>query len=120
MKRPHTDLNLWQEAMRRTEAVYALTNAFPQSEICGLVSQIRRSAVSVPSNVAEGAARGSKREFIQFLMIARGSLSELDTQLELAQRLGFIHKEASVRKHLDDVFGLLNGLLNSLKRSNPR
>lgn len=117
MKRPHTDLKLWQEAMRLAEEVYALTDTFPKTETYGLVSQTRRAGISVPSNIAEGAARGSKKEFIQFLMIARGSLSELDTQLELARRLGFIARETSVRKQIDDVFGLLNGLLNSLKRS---
>lgn len=117
MKRPHTDLKLWQEAMRLAEDVYTLTNTFPKAETYGLISQTRRAGISVPSNIAEGAARGSKKEFIQFLMIARGSLSELDTQLELARRLGFVARESSVHKQIDDVFGLLNGLLNSLKRS---
>ena len=117
MIRPHTKLQLWQEAMRLVEDISALTDAFPKTEVYGLVSQMRRAGVSVPSNIAEGAARGTKKEFVQSLMIARGSLSELDTQLELAQRLGYLTGEESARKRLDDVFGLLNGLVNSLKRS---
>src|SRR5262245_16616607 len=88
--RTHYDLVAWQEAMDLVEAVYRDTEDFPARETYGLTSQIRRSAVSVPSNLAEGAARNSRREFIQFLGICCGSIAELQTQLQLAVRLGFL------------------------------
>jgi len=78
-KRPHENLKVWQEAMLLAENIYAWVEQLPPSEIYGLSAQIKRSAVSVPSNIAEGAARGSKKEFLQFVIIARGSLSELET-----------------------------------------
>jgi len=74
-------LKAWQEAMELVKEIYRVTRDFPKEEIYGLVSQMRRAAVSIPSNISEGAARGGDREFIQFLIIARGSLSELETQL---------------------------------------
>jgi four helix bundle protein len=76
--------------MDLVEEVYRVTGTFPSRELFGLVSQMRRAAVSVPSNLAEGAARDSTREFAQFLSIAKGSVSELDTQFQLAVRLGFL------------------------------
>ena len=86
----HRDLLIWQEAMNLAKDVYARTGSFPREEMYGLTSQMRRAAVSVPSNIAEGAGRSSDKEFRQFLMIARGSLSELETQVILAQELGFL------------------------------
>jgi four helix bundle protein len=79
MKRRHHDLQVWMEGMSLAKDVYAATASFPKEEIYGLTSQMRRAAVSLPSNIAEGAARGSKKEFLQFLVIARGSLMELET-----------------------------------------
>src|SRR5262249_47927994 len=90
----HRDLIAWQEAMALVESVYRDTALFPKEEIFGLVTQIRRCAISVPSNIAEGAARNSSREYVQFLGISCGSLSELETQLELAIRLGFMKSDA--------------------------
>ena len=87
--RPHHDLRVWQDAMALVTRVYEATADFPSDERFGLTAQLRRAAVSVPSNVAEGAARGSRKEFIHFLTIARGSLSELDTQLRIALNLEF-------------------------------
>ena len=81
----HHDLVVWQESMKLVSLTYSLTKTLPREELFGLVSQMQRAAVSVPSNIAEGAARGSKREFRQFLMIARGSLAELETQILVAQ-----------------------------------
>jgi len=97
--------------------IYKITATFPTDERFGLVSQMRRSAVSVPSNIAEGAARHTKKEFVNFLHIAQGSLSELDTQLELSRRLTFV--DAVSWKELDDKLQeedrILSGLIRSQK-----
>ncbi len=95
--------------------VYSLTARFPKEELCGLTSQMRRSAVSIPSNIAEGAARHSRKEFIQFLHIASGSVAELETQLLLAIQMGFISGD-HVISHIEEVRKLLLGLLRSLKK----
>ena len=83
----YKDLIVWQKAMVLAEKVYALSSSFPDTERFGLQSQLRRAAVSVPSNIAEGRSRNGKREFVQFLYIAIGSLNEIETQLELTRRL---------------------------------
>lgn len=83
-------LEAWQMAMALAEAVYKTTRTFPKEEVYGLTSQIRRAVVSIPSNIAEGAARASAKEFMQFLLIARGSAAELETQLLLAGKLGYL------------------------------
>lgn len=113
--RKHYDLMAWQQAMQLVKHVYEVTGSFPHEEKYGLVSQMRRAAVSVPSNIAEGAARQSNREFLQFLVIARGSLSELDTQYLLAKQLNFTSGQDELEHQIDRVFGLLGGLLNSLQ-----
>src|SRR5688572_16645546 len=95
----HRDLIAWQEAMALVESVYRDTASFPREENYGLTTQIRRCAISVPSNIAEGAARNSSREYVQFLGISCGSLSELETQLELAIRLGFMKADSVSLKH---------------------
>jgi len=93
--RKHHELKAWQEAMELVKEIYRVTRDFPKEEIYGLVSQMRRAAVSIPSNISEGAARGGDREFIQFLIIARGSLSELETQLLISKDLGYLTPHAS-------------------------
>jgi four helix bundle protein len=113
--RKHYDLMAWQQAMQLVKHVYDGTGRFPAEEKYGLVSQMRRAAVSVPSNIAEGAARQSKKEFLQFLVLARGSLSELDTQYLLAKQLNFTSGQEELERQIDRVFGLLGGLLNSLQ-----
>jgi four helix bundle protein len=90
MEKPHKKLDVWRLAMDLVTAVYQVTEKFPREERYSLTDQIRRAAVSIPSNIAEGAARQTRKEFVNYLHIARGSLSELDTQLELAQRLGYL------------------------------
>ena len=95
-KTTHRDLAAWREAMTLAESVYRQTAGFPREEVYGLTSQVRRAAVSIPSNIAEGAGRNSSRELLQFLGIACGSVAELDTQLELAVRLGYLNAEANV------------------------
>ena len=89
MAQSFRDLAVWQKAMQLTVNVYELTKAFPREELYGLTSQVRRAAVALPSNVAEGHGRLNRREFRQFLGIARASNCELQTQLELARRLGY-------------------------------
>jgi four helix bundle protein len=110
-------LKAWQIAMTLTREVYRATRAFPVAERFGLVAQMRRSAVSIPSNIAEGAARGSSREFRRFLLIARGSLSELDTQIEIAKALGFLNRPAKLGELLETLFPLLNGLIRKHKQT---
>jgi len=116
VKRSHHELLVWQESIRFVETVYKVTSVFPGAEKFGLVSQMQRAAVSVPSNIAEGAGRGSDKEFLRFLYIARGSLCELETQLLIAQRLGYISNLENITNHMDKIFGLLGGLINSLRR----
>jgi four helix bundle protein len=87
-RRNHKDLILWQKALALATDIHRLTGQLPRHEIFGLSSQMRRSAVSIPSNVAEGAARRTTREFIAFLHIARGSFAELETQLLLTRQIG--------------------------------
>jgi four helix bundle protein len=85
----YTDLTVWQKAMDLTAQVYDITKKMPKEEVYGLTSQMRRAAVSIPSNIAEGQARHSKKEFIHFLKIAQGSKAELETQLLLCVRIGY-------------------------------
>ena len=113
--RKHHELLVWQESMTLVETVYKLTSVFPAVERYGLISQMRRAAVSVPSNIGEGAARGSDAEFIRFLHIARGSLSEIETQLLIAQRLGYTNVDQSLEKQIEQIFKNMGGLLNHLK-----
>jgi four helix bundle protein len=117
VRRKHHDLQVWQRAIVVVKHVYSLTSSFPSSETYGLTNQMRRSAVSVPSNIAEGAARNSDKEFLHFLSMARGSLSELETQLVIAKEIGYTHETAELEKQIDDVFGLLGGLINSIRNS---
>lgn len=89
MLQSYRELMVWQKAMELAVLVYRLTETFPKREIYGLASQLRRAGVSVPSNIAEGYGRASRREYLQFLSIAQGSLKELETQVLLAERLTF-------------------------------
>jgi four helix bundle protein len=111
----HKDLEVWKKSMDLAAQVYSLTARFPREELYGLTSQIRRSVVSIPSNIAEGAARHSRKEFIQFLHIASGSVAEVETQLLWAIRMGFISSD-SIISHVEEVRKLLLGLLRSLKK----
>lgn len=117
MRRKHHELRVWQTAIALVREVYVLTAAFPADERLGLTSQMRRAAVSVPSNIAEGAARHTQKEFLHFLGLARGSLSELDTQLVIARELGYAPESSTLDQHFDEVFCLLGGLINSLKKA---
>ncbi|MCK9517081.1 MAG: four helix bundle protein [Ottowia sp.] len=112
--RSYRELHAWQVGFSLARQIYTLTAAFPPEESWGLTSQIRRAAVSVPSNLAEGAGRASRKEFSQFVHIARGSLNEMETQLLLAQALGFCQLSDDLLDRIERLHALLNGLRNSL------
>jgi four helix bundle protein len=116
VKRNHRDLRVWQFAMVLVERIYALTAAFPRDEIYGLTSQMRRAAISIPSNIAEGAARGTTKELLHFLRIADSSLPELDTQLELAKRLRYIADTDETIESMNQLAQSLAALKSSLIR----
>jgi four helix bundle protein len=113
--RSYRELVAWQEAMRLVELIYQQTAVFPKQEVFGLAAQLRRSAVSIPSNIAEGAGRNSSRELFQFLGVASGSLAELETQLEIATRLGFLGAATECSEQASRVGRLLTGLRRSIK-----
>lgn len=115
-KRMHHDLLLWQEGMALVKDIYLATSGFPKEEIYALTSQMRRAAISIPSNIAEGAARRGDKEFLQFLSIARGSVCELETQVILAKELGFLSEDKELLNKTNKVFALLAGLMNSLNK----
>ena len=110
----HKDLDVWKESMDLAKKIYTLTATFPKEEIYGLSSQMRRSSVSIPSNIAEGAARSSDKEFIQFLYISLGSLSELETQVILSSDFGFYH-EHEIFTYIEEIRKKLLGLIKYLK-----
>ena len=91
--RPHEKLDVWKKSVEMVTAIYEITRSFPADEGFGLVSQIRRAGISVPANIAEGAARQSEKEFCHFLSIAQGSASELETELLIAKNLGYLSME---------------------------
>ncbi|HEY3166232.1 MAG TPA: four helix bundle protein [Candidatus Binatia bacterium] len=93
MEKPHKKLDAWKLSMDLVIDIYQITEKFPKGERYSLIDQIRRAAISIPSNIAEGAARQTKKEFANYLHMAQGSLSELDTQLDLAKRLGYLDDE---------------------------
>ncbi len=114
--RKHRDLPVRKASIDLVEAFYVASARFPKEEVFGLQSQVRRAAVSVAANIAEGAARHSTAELVQFLYIANGSLSELDTHLEIASRLGYVDTSGPLQTQLDDVQGQLLAVIQSLKR----
>ena len=123
MEKPHKKLDVWRMAMDLVMEIYRITERFPKEEKYGLSNQVRRAAVSVPSNIAEGAARQTKKEFVNYLHMAQGSLSELDTQLEVARRLAFFDGNTweSLDKLIQRVDKMLTGLIRhqSAHKSSP-
>lgn len=117
MAQHYKNLVAWQKAMDMVEAVYRLTESFPRREIYSLTDQIRRAAVSVPSNIAEGQAHFSKREFSRFLQHARGSLAELETQILIAKRLWYTEDPQAqiLLTQIEEVGRIVNGLVTSLR-----
>jgi four helix bundle protein len=115
----HRDLDVWRTAIDLAKEIYEVTRHYPKEEVLGLVAQMRRCAVFIPSNIAEGAARNGRKEFLQFLHIALGSAAELDTQIELCRVIGI--GDAVVLNEIQEratrVKMMLNGLIRSLKRT---
>jgi four helix bundle protein len=114
MLRRHQQLDTWKEAIVLVEAIYRLTGKFPSDERFGLISQMRRAAVGIPSNIAEGAARSSTREYLRFLDIARSSLVEIETQLVISRRLGFAESDDILDRQLDLLFARLSTQIKKL------
>jgi four helix bundle protein len=102
--------------MTLVRKIYVVTRDFPKDEQYGLTSQLRRAAVSVPSNIAEGAARTSKREFAQFLSVARGSLAEVETQILIAKDLGYLTEEEGILASISDLLRSISALMKSLEQ----
>jgi four helix bundle protein len=116
--RPHENLNVWKWAIDLVVTVYKSTASFPSHERFGLTSQIRRAAVSIPANIAEGTARDSPKEFAYFLSNAQGSASELETELLIAHKLGYLDAKSytAIRKEIDSIGRMIFGLSQSIKR----
>lgn len=114
----YKDLLAWQKAMDLVELVYELTRQFPREELFGLATSLRRAAVSIPSKIADGHERDNTREFIHYLSVARGALSEVETQIEVAKRLAYINEEqqAEFTRLASDTGKIVNGLMNSMER----
>ncbi len=111
----HRDLDVWKKSIRFVTNIYELTKPFPDEEKYGLVSQMRRSAVSIPSNIAEGAARQNKKEFRRFLFISLASLAELETQLIIAENLNYMINSEAIDKQTNDIRKMLLGLIKYLE-----
>lgn len=116
--RTHKDLDVWKKSVLLVTSIYELTKSFPKDEIYGITNQIRRSAVSVSSNIAEGSARQGNKKFIHFLYISLGSLSELETQLIISNNLKYISDSSFKRmmNNLDEIGKMLTGLISYMKR----
>ena len=117
MDKPHKKLDVWNAAVDLVLMVYQVTRSFPKEERFTLTGQLRRAALSVPSNIAEGAARQTGKEFIQYLHMAQASLSELDTQVEIAKRLGYLEDKpwTSLDVQMERIDKMLSGLIRRLK-----
>lgn len=118
MAKPHQRLDVWKRAIKFVEQIYKTTSLFPSEEKFGLTSQMRRSAVSIPSNIAEGAARNSSKEFINFLHISQGSVAELETQIIISKNLQFLDSQTEdiLLKELDEISKMIIGLQRALRK----
>lgn len=108
----YKDLEVWKEAIDLTILIYQITESFPTEERYGIISQIRRAVVAIPSNIAEGASRVSDKDTMRFIDIAIGSLAELDTQMIIAERLNFYQGYEQLKTKIDKLFALLRGFKN--------
>jgi len=118
MASDHEKLDVWKKSMKLVTEIYQISQRFPKEEIYGLTSQMRRSAVSIPSNIAEGKGRHTNPEFCQFLIHARGSLLELETQLQIACNLGYLEsqKRDDLKVKTVEIGKMLNGLIKAIGR----
>ena len=107
----YKDLEVWKEAIKLVKYVYEITNDFPKTEIYGIINQIRRCVISIPSNISEGVVKHSDKETLRFLDIALGSLAELDTQMIISEQLGYIKSYETIELQISKVNALLNGLI---------
>lgn len=116
----YKDLKVWQKSMEIARVCYEITKMFPKEEVYGMTSQIRRSAVSIPANIAEGYGRDSRGEYVQFLRIAQGSLKELETHLILAEqvKLTALDSTAEIQSQCDEVGRMLRSLIRSIQSTN--
>ena len=116
--RTHKDLEAWKNSVNLVQDIYQFTGKFPQEELYGLTNQMRRAAISVPSNIAEGAARNSGKEFVRFLSVSQGSLSELETQTIISERLGFLRREESseLLNRMNLVRAQISGLMKYMRK----
>jgi four helix bundle protein len=115
----HKDLIVWQKGVVFVTDIYKFTSSLPDDEKFGIISQLRRAAVSIPTNISEGAARHSRKEFIQFLYVSLGSVSEIDTLLLIIENLRFSHSDElfKIQKQADEIKKMLTSLIKSLKNS---
>ncbi|WP_454980616.1 four helix bundle protein [Capnocytophaga haemolytica] len=115
MIKSYKELVVWQKSMALVTAVYQISSKFPQSELFGITNQMRRSAISIPSNIAEGFGRNSSQDYLRFLYIARGSLYEMETQIQIAVSLGFTTHHAEIINMIDEVGKMLNATITKIK-----
>ena len=106
----YKDMEVWKQSMELCFKVYSMTDNFPKNEIFGLTSQMRRCAISIPSNIAEGSNRYSDKETLRFIYIAQGSLAELETQILISQRMGYINDLNEINEQVSKISALLTGL----------
>ena len=114
----YKDLEVWQRSMKLVTSIYGITKLFPKEELYALTNQVRRSAISIPSNIAEGRSKKSTRDFMRFISIAYGSTAELETQLMIGNNLGYItfQKLDPILKELNQIARMLNGLSSGLEK----
>ena len=112
----YEELIIWQKSMDLVVEIYCLTKQLPKEELYGIISQMRRAAISIPSNIAEGYSRNSRKEYVQFIYIARGSKSELETQLKICERLGYLSNEQikDAQNIIKEISKMFNVLLKNL------
>ena len=113
----HKDLDVWKYSVDFVSEIYSLTSIFPKEELYCLTSQMRRAAISIPSNIAEGSARKNKKEFIQFLYVSLGSASELETQLKIAYNLNYLNNYENVKSSINRIKKMIIGLIRYLQRN---
>jgi len=112
----HKDLDVWKKSIDLVAQIYELSKCFPKEEVFGLQGQIRRAAVSIPANISEGASRNTKKEYIQFLYIALGSASEVETHLIVSRKIGFISAIDEALANIENIKKMLNGLISFLRK----